>query len=84
MSSVRPKRVKAIRGRVIQDIYGKGSKSERETIFIETPDGRYIIRRKKGPVFDDIELKQYIGHEVECDGFIIDNTILLESIRVLS
>lgn len=76
-------RVTALHGRVAQGAYGKGSKSEREAVFIETPDARYVLRRKTGPVFGDDELTRYVGHEVECDGFVIGTTLLAERIEVV-
>jgi hypothetical protein len=83
MSSARPIRITAIRGQVTHGPYGKGSKSEHEAVFIETADGRYILRRKRGPAFDDTELTQYVGHEVECDGFLVGTTLLAERIDVI-
>ena len=64
-------------------MYGKGSKSEREAVFLETPTGRYILRRKTGPVFGDAELTQYVGHQVECDGFVLGTTFLAERIQIV-
>jgi len=81
MSSAQPIRVTSFRGRVTTGIYAKGSKSEHEAVFIETASGRYVLRRKTGHVFNDAELKQYIGHEVECDGFLIGATLLAERIE---
>jgi hypothetical protein len=83
MSSSKPVRVTALRGRVTQGIYGKGTKSEREAVFIETANNRYLFRRKNGPAFDDSELKQYVGHMVECEGFLINTTLLTERIEVM-
>lgn len=83
MSSSNPVRVAALRGRVTQGEYGKGSKSEREAVFIETTNGRYILRRKSGPVFGDTELVGYVGHEVECDGFVIGTTLLADRVEVV-
>jgi hypothetical protein len=83
MSSARPIRVTSLRGRVTTGIYAKGSKSEHEAMFIETANGRYVLRRKTGPVFNDAELKQYIGHEVECDGFLVGATLLAELIGLV-
>jgi hypothetical protein len=83
MSSTTPVKVSALRGHVTQGEYGKGSKSEREAIFIETAGMRYILRRKTGPVFGDADLVRYIGHEVECDGFIVATTLLAERINVV-
>jgi len=77
-----PQPVKKLRGRVTRGPYGKGSKSEREAVFIETSDGRYLLRRKAGPVFADAELERYVGHTVECDGFLVGTTLLAERIDV--
>jgi len=68
----------------MKGVYGKGSKSEREVVFIETADTkRYILRSKTGPAFDDTKLTQYVGHEVKCDGFVVGTTLLAERIEVV-
>jgi hypothetical protein len=82
MSSV-PIRVNSLRGRITTGLYAKESKSEHEAIFIETADGRYVLRSKTGPVFNDPKLRQYVGHEVECDGFLVGTTLLGERIKVV-
>ena len=64
-------------------LYAKGSKSERQAVFIETATGRFILRRKTGPVFADARLKRFVGHTVECDGFFVGTTLLAEKIRVV-
>jgi hypothetical protein len=79
-----PVRVSRLRGRVTQAEYGKGSKSQRQAIFIETADAKYLLRRKTGPVFADPELLRYVGHDVECDGFVIATTLLAERIEQVS
>ena len=84
MSSTSPIRVTAVRGRVTQSKYGAGSKSERDAVFIETASVRYILRRKGGPVFGDTEIIRYVGHQVECDGFVIGTTLLAERVEVIS
>jgi hypothetical protein len=78
-----PEPVKNLRGKVTRGLYGKGTKSEHEATFLEAKNTRYILRRKTGPAFADRELEQYVGHEVECDGFIVGQTLLAESIRVI-
>jgi hypothetical protein len=83
MNSTTPVRVDAMRGRVTRGEYGKGSKSEREAVFIEASGTRYILRRKTGPVFGDTELMRFVGHEVECDGFIVGTTLLAERIETV-
>jgi hypothetical protein len=83
MSSSKPIKVTALRGRITEGRYGKGTKSERQALFIETADNCYIFRRKTGPAFDDAELKLYVGHEVECEGFLVDRTLLAELIKIV-
>jgi hypothetical protein len=81
MSSTRPIRVNAMHGRITQGSYGKGSKSEHEAIFIETPNARYVLRPKTGHAYSDTKLRQFIGHEVECDGFLVGTTLLVDRIE---
>jgi len=81
--SSRPVPVRKLRGRITRGEYGKGSKSEREAIFIDTDDGRYLLRRKGGPVFADAELEAYLGHVVECGGFLLGTTLLASYINVI-
>jgi hypothetical protein len=81
--SSRPIRISALHGHVKEDTYGKGTKSERKAVFIETDDARYLLRRKTGPVFGDSELMRYIGHDVECEGFLVDKTLLAEQIEIV-
>lgn len=83
MSSSVPSSVSKLSGHVSRGQYGQGSKSERQAVFIDTSGGRYLLRRKKGPVFDDSELKQYVGHKVECDGFVVGTTLLADRIEVV-
>jgi hypothetical protein len=52
-------------------------------VFIETADARYILRRNTGPALDDAKLMQYVGHVVECDGFLIGTAFLVDRIDVV-
>jgi hypothetical protein len=81
--SLRPERVEKLRGQVTRGEYAKGSKSEREAVFIETSAGRYILRRKDGPAFADPQLERYVGQSVECDGFLVGTTLLAERIGMI-
>jgi hypothetical protein len=76
-----PVRVKNVRGRVTKGPYARGTKSEREAVFIETGDNRYVLRRKDGPVFADGALDRYVDHTVTCDGFVLGTTLLAERIE---
>ena len=83
MSATPPLRVTALRGHVTAGPYAQGSKSARHAVYLDTDADRYILRRKTGPVFGDAELQQYVGCEVECDGFVVETTLLAERIEVV-
>jgi hypothetical protein len=83
MEGSQPESVEKLRGRVTRGSYARGSKSEREAIFIETGEARYVLRRKGGPVFADVKLGRFVGHTVECDGFLLGTTLLAERIEVI-
>ena len=78
--SSQPQSVHKKRGQVTRGTYGGGTKSEREAVMIETSEGRYVLRRKNGPAFGDTELDRYVGHTIECDGFLVGTTLLAERI----
>ena len=80
---LRPESVHKLRGRVTQGDYAGGSKSERQAVFLDSPRGRYVLRRKGGPAFADAQLEPYVGHTVECDGFLTGTTLLAERIDVI-
>ncbi|HSD38199.1 MAG TPA: hypothetical protein VLC92_11870 [Rhodocyclaceae bacterium] len=81
--SSRPVPVSKLCGEVSAGMHGEGSKSEHRALFIETPKGRFILRRKGGPAFADATLECYLGHTVECDGFLLGSTLLCEQIRIV-
>jgi hypothetical protein len=80
----RPQRVEKIVGRVTRGRAGAGSKSERDAVWLETPDARLLLRRKDGPTYADRSLDQHVGKEVECDGFQIGDLLLAERITPTS
>lgn len=55
-------------GTVVERVFGKGSKSERTAIYLETDDGDYHLRRRGGNPFFDPELKKLIGEKVKATG----------------
>lgn len=78
-----PRRIKNFRGIVTKGVFGKGSKSEHQAIYLD-PDGggeRFVLRRKTGPPHGDAALRKLVGQQVECDGFISGYTILAERIE---
>lgn len=79
-----PKRVDALTGRVVRAPFGSGSKSARDAVWLETPERRFVLRRKEGPTFDDKALNAYVGKKVACSGFVVGYTVLAERIDILT
>ena len=82
-SSNSPERVDGLTGTVVRGAFGKGSKSEREAVWLEAGDRRLVLRRKAGPSFGDSALDKYVGKRVKCDGFVVGYTLLAERIETL-
>lgn len=83
MASSAPERVEGLTGNVVRGSYGRGSKSEHEAVFLQARDARYLLRRKSGPAYGDRELESLVGCRVECAGFLLGDTLLAESLRVV-
>lgn len=77
-----PRRVERLEGKVGTGPFGTGSKSESKATWIESAEGRFILRRKDGPSFGDDALKKYVGKNVVCSGFIVGYTFLAETISI--
>jgi hypothetical protein len=78
-----PQRIDGLTGTVARGRFGTGSKSERDAIWLETAKGRFVLRRKQGPTFDDRALKKYVGKRVKCNGFLVGYMLLAERIDIL-
>ena len=81
--SVRPRRVDGLTGTVESGSFGTGSKSERHAVWLETSQGRFVLRRKGGPSYGDKLLEPYVGKNVRCDGFVVDYLMWAERIEVV-
>ncbi len=79
---VEPRRVEGIAGTVERGAFGAGSKSARNAVWINTPQGRFVLRRKDGPTFRDAALDRYVGKRVTCNGFIVGYSLLADRISV--
>jgi hypothetical protein len=77
-----PRKVSDLTGVVTRGSLGKGSKSEQDAVWIETPEGRFVLRRKGGPSFGDRSLDKYVGKRVKCAGFIVGHSLLAEDVEV--
>ena len=79
----RPKRVAGITGKVARAPFGGASKSRHVAVCIETAEARYVLRRKGGPAMGDEALDRYVGHEVRCDGVLLEHTLVAERIEII-
>jgi hypothetical protein len=82
-SSDEPQRIDGLTGTVVRGPFGAGSKSERQAVWLETAEGRFVLRRKEGPTFDDQALEKYVGKRVKCWGFIVGYMLLADRIEVV-
>jgi hypothetical protein len=64
-------------GRVVKEVFGKGSKSERDAVMIETSNGKYVLRRKGGNPFSDPELDRLIGKRIRGNGVLTGSTLIM-------
>jgi len=78
-----PKRVTGVTGSVARAPFGGHSKSRRIAVWIDTGAARYVLRRKGCPALGDKGLDRYVGHEVRCDGVLLQHTLLAERIEII-
>jgi len=76
-----PRPVRGLRGTVLDTVYARGSKSERIAPFLQTPEARYLLRRRHGPSYGDATLTRLVGHVVECDGTVVAQLLLVDRIE---
>ena len=79
-----PTRVHALRGRVAEGPFARGSKSEHIAVFLETPVQRYVLRRRDGPAYADPTLRELVGCNVECDGIVVSYVLIADRIDPIS
>jgi len=65
-------------GKVTTGTFGAGSKSEHTAVYLETNQGRFVLRREEGNPFHDPALIALVGKTVRCEGE-LDNYVLLAS-----
>ena len=67
-----------IDGRVVKHLTSRGSKSERQAVFLETKDGSsYILRRRGGHPFFDEVLESLVGKTIHCKGILTEHTLIM-------
>ena len=77
-------RVHALRGRVAEGPFARGSKSEQIAVFLETGAARYVLRRRDGPAYADATLLKLVGCNVECDGVVVSYVLIADRIQTIS
>jgi hypothetical protein len=66
-----------IRGRVIKKQLYVGTKSEHEGLMLVTSEGEYKLRRRGGNPFWDEALASLEGKEIECEGLLRGNQVIM-------
>lgn len=78
------RRVSGLTGRVSRGPFGALSKSEHVATWIDTPQGRYVLRRHGGPAMGDRALDRYVGCTVRCDGVLLSSTLVADAIEIVA
>jgi len=66
-----------ISGRVIKEVFAKGSKSERPAVLLDTGKTRYVLRRQGGNPFSDPALDKLVGKTISVVGNVTGYTLLM-------
>ena len=66
-----------ISGRVIKELFGKGTKSEHQAVMLDTGQARYVLRRQGGNPFRDPELDKLVGKIIHCSGNLTGYTFIM-------
>ena len=70
-------------GKVSTGPFGTGSKSEHEAVYLNTEDGRYVLRRPGGNPFYDEELHGLVGKTIHCTGVISDYVLQISEWNIM-
>jgi len=69
-----------IRGQVALKIVAPGSKSERETFVLKSPEGEFVLRKQgANPFVKDTEFGSLLGREIDVEGRVMDYLLLVDS-----
>jgi hypothetical protein len=66
-------------GTVIKKLFGRGSKSEHEAVYLVTDRGEYVLRRRGGNPFSDPELDKLVGKQIRCEGEVVGYTLIISA-----
>jgi len=65
------------KGRVIKEVFAKGSKSERPAVLLDTGSERYVLRRQGGNPFSDPALDKLVGKTISASGNVTGYTLIM-------
>ena len=65
------------RGRVTKKKMYEGTKSEHEGLVLLSPEGEFKLRRRGGNPFWDETLVSLEGKEIECEGLLRGNQLIM-------
>jgi hypothetical protein len=71
-----------LEGHVVSKLFGKGSKSEHMGVFLNTPQGDYLLRQPGRDPFQDSELEKLIGKNIVATGEIEQYIFFLTKVRI--
>jgi len=57
-----------IKGKIVKDTFGVGSKSEHEAVYLDTGTEKYRLKRRGGNPFYDETLHNLVGKIIEVEG----------------
>ncbi len=72
-----------IRGRVIKKELYAGTKSAHEGLVLVTPEDQFKLRRQGGNPFWDEAIASLEGKEIECEGLLRGNQVIMSWWRVI-
>jgi len=73
--------VRHLRGRVVRRVVGRGSKSERDAVLLETAEGALLMRPRHGPSFGETGYEPLVGKTIACSGTIVGHTLLVDAVE---
>lgn len=66
-----------LKGKVIKEVVGKGSKSEHAAVLLDTGDKKYVLRRLGGNPFSDPDLDDLVGKTITVEGNVTGYTMIM-------
>jgi hypothetical protein len=68
-----------LKGKVVKQPFGLGSKSAHDAVMLVTPDGTYRLRKAGGNPFQDPDLDHLVGQEIVLKGILHQGTVIMDS-----